>query len=321
VESSTETDRAPESLIVNLSNQIWLEGKITTLCSAVVEIANRKIVWFGHGNGTISLWDPIKNYQPIKIISIYDKAKRIYSITLVNNTIWIGGDNTTIEVLDATGSESEKIFCLVGHDNLIRSIIFDGNNVYSLDARGILHVWNVKDYQIIYTYNLENEGMVRCMACIPKNYIWVGVQNQIIIINTKSKTIVRKSQAHKKKINAILPVGEEIWTAADEPFIINWIQIETEDSVALKLVRKIDSGCDRINSMCVALEKQYVFAGAFGQIMVWRIQNHSLVATLSGIHKDLVHCLQPIEPHSVWSGASSLDGSICVWFASRQTES
>jgi len=212
----------------------------------------------------------------------------------------------------------KKIFCLTGHNNLIRSIIFDGNNAYSLDARGILHVWNVKEYKIIYTYDLENEGMVRCMTCIPKNYIWIGVQNQIIIINTKTKSIVRKWQAHKKKINAIIAVGDEVWTAADEPFIINWLPIENEDSFALKLVRKMDSGCDRVSSMCVALEKQYVFAGAFGQIIVWRIKNHSIVASLTEVHKDLVHCLQAIEPHSVWSGASSHDASICVWFTSRQ---
>jgi len=111
--------------------------------------------------------------------------------------------------------------------------------------------------------------------------------------------------------------------AVSEILIINK-KTEASESVSVQLNGSMKSNCckERIISLCITggLDHPLVIIGTYSEILVFDGSSRRFIHDIKNIHKDFVHCLQPVGVDMVWSGTSSRDGSICVWLLSSTLE-
>jgi len=141
-----------------------------------------------------------------------------------------------------------------------------------------------------------------------RNEVWAGSYSQMYVIGLNFETRKRWQAHPASRINAIVSVGNEVWSCGNEIFV--W----DKTTFAMTKVLQMHSG--PINCLEVVKAPNgnlHVWSGSFDKtIIIWDAKSHDCLRQLHG-HTDTVHCLVSTRIGRLYSGGYRNDKTLKCW--------
>jgi len=195
----------------------------------------------------------------------------------------------------------------ISSDGFIQSICVMSPNNILLGGDGIIQSVDSKlrvKHHLYIPLDIADHSSSMVVNCLVDSgyHCWAAVHTLIIILfSTSCKIKHILYEQHTEPIQAMLKVGDEIWSASEDS-IVSW-NAKTGQFVSVI--------SNKPGWRSLAEVGDSVWAGtASGAIVVFDIQ-HKVEKTVLKQHKAPIVCQECVVGGAVWSGAQ--DHEICVW--------
>ena len=233
---------------------------------------------------------------------------------LKSKQIWIGGTDGYVSVYPEHAKEQRNMMkkwaLSKKKPSRIRTMtVIQGkksSSVWVGDITQQVTIWCCDSYTMLDSITIDGRGVSNIVQH-SNGSVWLGSKESVFVFDADTKQLMQKFCAHPQaQILAMLPVGNQMWTAASDGKISVWDEQYTEITTLTAHTSKI---------FCLALDHRgFVWSGSFDTtIIVWDPSTWKPVEELVQ-HQDSIRDFGIVREF-VWSIA--LDNTLRCWTTSN----
>jgi len=226
----------------------------------------------------------------------------VLAIRLVGGVnVWSSSQDKTIVIWDRN---SFKVIKTVKMKEVVNCLEIVGRVIYCGMANGEIRVLTPNAKQC---NELNVKSPVNCILYL-KPYIWIGVENDILIFEENSLLKQTTAIGHRGMVHCLASVGNCVWSCGSDKTIRVW-------SLKGEPMRVIEGHSGRVFLICQVGDNHVWSCSWDKTIIIWNKDNFAFLRELKGVHNDAVSWISPIVlkglAKDVWS--CSWDGSLALW--------
>jgi len=177
--------------------------------------------------------------------------------------------------------------------------------VWSGDANCQIIIWNN-----FVSLRIVQLAQPIIQMCIVDKQVWVGLFKDIVVLSLNGCELVNEWKAHSGIINAVVRVGDKVWSSSDEGICI-W----NKKTFYREKILGVGGKSGRTFSLLPVLikGKTHVWSSGFDNtLLIWDADSYALLYKVQNLIA-YVRCLMYAGSEEIWSGSSTGDQRVACW--------
>ncbi|KAK6623293.1 hypothetical protein RUM43_009145 [Polyplax serrata] len=240
-----------------------------------------------------------------------------------NTIVASGGMDDTVYIWDTTNGN--KLFTCKGHEESVEivSFSFDGSYLATADLNGVIKVWRIRDYNLILTFELEDElGWLQWH--MGTNVLVASSQNGMVYmykVPSGDTKVVIPEFGQNCLAGKILPDGKSLACGYSNGCLKI---VDLRQGTTLKDVKPVDE-IGGITCLDVHKSNNLIICGSTsGAVILINSNNGKVVSVLQGVQSpDSKSYIEAVsfckDPSHQVAASGSLDGNLIIWDIVKQS--